>query len=236
MDYVTTVIFLIEVVIKVIGSGFIINGEKSYLRNAWNVIDFFIVIISLLDLFPTGLSLGVLKIVRMARLLRPLRVISKNEALKLSIKALVVAIPAIANLMVIVLLVMFIFGIIGVNLLKGKSNYCDTSNMAGLSQNDIEKLIVTKIDCLNYGGVWRLYHHNFDNIGSAMTQMIVMSQVVNWAPIMYKTTNSNGPDKVAGYKVSTGLSAFFIVFVIFGAFFITNLFVGVVISAYNRES
>lgn len=66
--------------------------------------------------------------------------------------------------------------------------------------------------------------------------MIVMSQVVNWAPIMYKTTNSNGPDKVAGYKVSTGLSAFFIVFVIFGAFFITNLFVGVVISAYNRES
>ena len=129
MDTVTTVIFLLEVVIKVIGSGFVINGPKSYLRNTWNVVDFFIVIISLLDLFPTGLSLGVLKIVRMARLLRPLRVISKNESLKLSLQALVVAVPAIANLMVIVLLVMFIFGIIAVNLLKGKSNYCDTSNI-----------------------------------------------------------------------------------------------------------
>jgi len=85
MDYVTTVIFLVEVVIKVIGSGFFFNGAKSYIRNPWNVVDFFIVIISLLDLFPTGLSLSVLKIVRMARLLRPLRVISKNESLKLSI-------------------------------------------------------------------------------------------------------------------------------------------------------
>jgi hypothetical protein len=169
MDYVTTVIFLFEVVIKVIGSGFLINGANSYLRNPWNVIDFFIVIISLFDLFPTGLSLSVLKIVRMARLLRPLRVISKNESLKLSIQALVVAVPAIANLMVIVLLVMFIFGIIGVNLLKGKSNYCDSSNMTGLTLNDIERLIVTKDDCLNYGGVWKIYHHNFDNIGSAMT-------------------------------------------------------------------
>jgi voltage-dependent calcium channel L type alpha-1D len=85
MDYVTTVIFLLEVVIKVISSGFLVNGEKSYLRNPWNVIDFFIVSIALIDLLPTGLSLSVLKIVRMARLLRPLRVISKNESLKLSI-------------------------------------------------------------------------------------------------------------------------------------------------------
>jgi len=61
-------------------------------------------------------------------------------------------VPAIANLMVIVLLVMFIFGIIGVNLLKGKSNYCDTSQIAGLTPNDIELLIVTKNDCINYGG------------------------------------------------------------------------------------
>jgi voltage-dependent calcium channel L type alpha-1D len=66
--------------------------------------------------------------------------------------------------------------------------------------------------------------------------MVVMSQVVNWAPMMYKAMNSNGPDKVAGYKVDQGVPAFFIVFIIFGAFFITNLFVGVVISAYNRES
>ena len=62
------------------------------------------------------------------------------------------AIPAIANLMIIVLLVMFIFGIIAVNLLKGKSFYCDSSLIIGLDANQIETLIDTRYDCLNYGG------------------------------------------------------------------------------------
>jgi len=66
--------------------------------------------------------------------------------------------------------------------------------------------------------------------------MVVMAQTVNWAVIMYKMMNSNGPDLVPGYKVNYFISAFFIFFIIFGAFFIINLFVGVVISAYNRES
>jgi hypothetical protein len=90
------------------------------------------------------MNLSVLKIIRMARLLRPLRVISKNENLKLSIQALVVASPAIASLLVIFLLVMFIFGIVAVNLFKGKSFYCDVQNIIGLSQKEIELLIVTK--------------------------------------------------------------------------------------------
>ena len=36
------------------------------------------------------------------------------------------------SLLIIVTLVMYIFGIIGVNLLKGHSNFCDTSNITGL--------------------------------------------------------------------------------------------------------
>ena len=47
--------------------------------------------------------------------------------------------------------------------------------------------------------------------------------------------NSGGPETAPGYKTSPYLSLFFILFIIFGAFFIINLFVGVIISAYNRE-
>jgi len=65
--------------------------------------------------------------------------------------------------------------------------------------------------------------------------MVVMSQTVNWAPIMYKVMNSGGIDNVPGYKTQPFISIFFILFIIFGAFFIINLFVGVIISAYNRE-
>jgi len=49
------------------------------------MVDFIIVVSSVLTLFPSGINLSFIKVVRMARLLRPLRVISKNENLKLSI-------------------------------------------------------------------------------------------------------------------------------------------------------
>ena len=35
LDYVTTGIFTIEVAIKVIANGFIINGPRSYMQDNW---------------------------------------------------------------------------------------------------------------------------------------------------------------------------------------------------------
>ena len=127
-DYVTTTVFMIEVLIKLVAYGFYFNGAQSYIRNVWNMLDFLIVVTSIISLLPLTLDLNSLKVIRMIRLMRPLRVISRNENLKLSIQALIVSVPAIASLMVIVLLVMLIFGIIAVNMFKGKSFYCDTDN------------------------------------------------------------------------------------------------------------
>jgi voltage-dependent calcium channel L type alpha-1D len=78
MDIVTTFFFTIEVIVKVIAVGFVINGKTSYIRDTWNMLDFIIVIISIVSLFPIEAKISVFKIIRMARLLRPLRIISKN--------------------------------------------------------------------------------------------------------------------------------------------------------------
>ena len=85
LDYISTVIFIFEVVIKIVATGFYFNGSKSYIRQVWHVIDFIIVVTSIVSLFPLKIDLTTLKIIRMARLMRPLRVISKNENLKTSI-------------------------------------------------------------------------------------------------------------------------------------------------------
>jgi hypothetical protein len=85
LEYFSTAIFVGEVIVKVIATGFLLNGSQSYLRDYWHIVDFFIVVSSVLTLFPLALDLSFIKVVRMARLLRPLRVISKNENLKLSI-------------------------------------------------------------------------------------------------------------------------------------------------------
>jgi hypothetical protein len=65
--------------------GLILNGRESYFRDYWNLIDFGIVVVSVLSCALPNVDLSVLKIIRLFRAIRPLRVISKNEGLKVSI-------------------------------------------------------------------------------------------------------------------------------------------------------
>ena len=66
--------------------------------------------------------------------------------------------------------------------------------------------------------------------------MISQACTVGWASVMYKAMNSRGPDFQPGSKENYIYSIFFISYIIFGAYFMANLFVGVVISSFNRES
>lgn len=70
IDLVFSIIFLFECIVKVIAMGFVVN-KKSYLRSAWNCIDFFIVIVSVIGII--GPDNSSLKAFRTARILRPLR-------------------------------------------------------------------------------------------------------------------------------------------------------------------
>ena len=74
-----TAVFTIEMILKVITWGFIANGAQSYLKTWWNVLDFLVVVISLVDnfLLSEG-NMRSLKILRILRILRPLRVVSRN--------------------------------------------------------------------------------------------------------------------------------------------------------------
>lgn len=77
-DIFFTLIFAIEALMKIVAFGFVANGKNSYLRNAWNAIDFGIVLLSLVSMFITNNKLKIVKILRLLRVLRPLRVISRN--------------------------------------------------------------------------------------------------------------------------------------------------------------
>ena len=80
-----TTIFTLEIIIKIIAYGFLFNGPKSFMRQLWNLLDFFIVGIAIVSLTATDVDLGVFKILRMGKLMRPLRVLSRNEGLRISI-------------------------------------------------------------------------------------------------------------------------------------------------------
>lgn len=112
IDLTTTIVFLIEMVCKIITFGFLFNGKYSYLRSPWNIMDMTIVVFSTLSLTPLTDSLRTFKVFRILRLLR---LISRNEKLQVAMRALMQAIPNIANITVIMLLFFLIFGVIGVS-------------------------------------------------------------------------------------------------------------------------
>lgn len=104
----------------------------------------------------------------MFRVLRPLRVISKNQGLKTAVIALVMAIPHIISIILIVLLFFLIFGIIGISFFKGKYYYCENEFIAfDMGMN----IINTKWDCLDTGGIWKNERFNFDNIFTAIATL-----------------------------------------------------------------
>ena len=53
IDIITTVIFTLEIFVKVIANGLICNGKHSYCSAFWNILDFLVVVISV-----TSLAMG----------------------------------------------------------------------------------------------------------------------------------------------------------------------------------
>lgn len=94
IDLVMTMLFTLEVVIKVISRGLFFNGPNSYLKKPSNVLDFFVVVISLVSTFVSSGNLGMVKVLRIAtRLTRPMRLVFRDERLKISINVLQAVMP-----------------------------------------------------------------------------------------------------------------------------------------------
>ena len=170
-----TFVFLSELIIKIIASGFICNGPKSYMRTSWNVMDFFIVFVSIISICFSHLDLSFLKAFRMLRILRPLRLIQRNKSLKLAVTSLINSMPAIIRLEVILIFFMFLMGTLCSTLLGGKFYACRIGHISFYDhQNGLfdELLVIGDVidrhDCLNIGGEWTNEDNNYDTVISSL--------------------------------------------------------------------
>lgn len=122
--------FCIEALLKIIAAGFACNGRQSYIRNAWNILDFTIVISALTGIIAgDSIDISFIKALRILRILRPLRLIAKNEGLKVAITSLFNSIPSIINLQVIVLFFIFLFAILQTTLFSGSFYRCSVDHL-----------------------------------------------------------------------------------------------------------
>jgi len=106
--------------LKIIAFGFIFN-KGAYLRDMWNIMDFIIVVTSLLPLIVNlGFSVSALRAIRV---LRPLRTITKVRALKMIVRTLFYSFSLVMDSLYILFFVMGVFGIAGMQLFGGNLKY-----------------------------------------------------------------------------------------------------------------
>jgi hypothetical protein len=61
IDYILTVLFALESVMKIMRNGFFVS-PTSYLSESWSILDFIIVVTSLIDLAVSSINLPILKV------------------------------------------------------------------------------------------------------------------------------------------------------------------------------
>jgi hypothetical protein len=156
-----TAVFIVEAIIKLIGFSIV-----GYFSQGWNQFDFFVVSASIVDLSLTYFGGSAIKFLRvgpqLARIIRVLRVsklfriVKSMKSIQELLRILGYSLPAVFNILSLLLLVYFIYAIMGVYLF----NSVTTGNV---------------IDD----------YTNFSNFGMAVITLLRCSTGEDWPTIMY---------------------------------------------------
>ena len=114
INYVFTAIFTIEVAIKITAFDF-----RGYFGKGWNIFDFTIVLISYITLIvgqvmSSGLGPRQSTIARAFRIGRVFRLVAKAKFLRVIFNTIIITLPSLANVGALMMLLLFIFSILGV--------------------------------------------------------------------------------------------------------------------------
>jgi hypothetical protein len=123
-------------VLKILGLGFALN-RGAYLRDPWNILDFFIVMTGYLQLMLQGVSFN-LSGLRVFRVLRPLKSISSVAGLKMIVTALLNSLPLLRDTIIVLFFFFFIFAIAGLQLFSGYLKRRCVSEESGYMHPEIE--------------------------------------------------------------------------------------------------
>ena len=247
-DVFFNVIFLLECLAKIFALGFVLD-EGSYLTDNWNRMDLVVVICSVFDfqnLFTKYLTSGsgrssnlqFLKVLRLLRTLRPLRFISHNGQLKIIISSLFDSIGPICNALLIVLVVYFMFSIVGISLFYTNYHNCYIKAVShfDLAAGDFsENLRNYKIngDMISIQDFCGDMYNGIMDTGPAFKFSNIFISIIT----SYVLSNTEGwPDIMNSYRIySDFYGIFFIVYILVVSSFFINLFTGIMFKYFNES-
>lgn len=104
------VIFIIEILLKLYAYG------VNFFKDGWNIFDTFIVLVSIMPMITFLSSMRAFRIFRIFRALRALRMMKRLEKLRVIVQALLGALPSVAWVVVLLMIIYYVYAVIGTNL------------------------------------------------------------------------------------------------------------------------
>ncbi|XP_037914495.1 voltage-dependent calcium channel type A subunit alpha-1 isoform X2 [Hermetia illucens] len=238
-------IFCVEASLKILALGFVLH-KHSYLRNIWNIMDFFVVVTGFITMFPQKVIDVDLRTLRAIRVLRPLKLVSGIPSLQVVLKSIIKAMAPLLQIGLLVLFAIVIFAIIGLEFYSGalhKSCYsledikkivkegdmetpCYADNETAAASSGAYICNYNESLCLEQWGGPNFGITSFDNIGFAMLTVFQCITMEGWTAILYWTNDALG----SNYNW-----IYFVPLIVLGSFFMLNLVLGVLSGEFAKE-
>ncbi|XP_031338412.1 voltage-dependent calcium channel type A subunit alpha-1 isoform X25 [Photinus pyralis] len=238
-------IFCVEAALKILALGFVLH-RGSYLRNIWNIMDFFVVLTGSMTIFAEANVDVDLRMLRSFRVLRPLKLVSRIPSLQVVLKSIIKAMAPLLQIGLLVLFAIVIFAIIGLEFYSGALHRtCYSLYDIDLIAKEGEEAFPCNTDnksqAEQYGSNWcrdgnsvcleRWQGPNngitsFDNIGLAMLTVFQCITMEGWTAILYWMNDAVGNHFNWMY---------FVPLIVLGSFFMLNLVLGVLSGEFAKE-
>jgi hypothetical protein len=213
INFVLTVLFTLEMIIKLIGLGLC-----QYLSDGFNIFDGIVVTASWLEIglapprFITGLDEpgeSALSALRTFRLFRVFKLARSWSDLRIILEKIVDTFRDVSNFAVLLVLFMYIFALVGMQFFANRFRFDDDG-------------ILVPLNAANHATA-ELPRAHFDTLGWSLVTIFQLLSGENWNTVMYDGIRAGG----------SPACFYFIVMVILGDFIILNLFLAILLTNFD---
>ncbi|XP_043470788.1 sodium channel protein para isoform X7 [Leptopilina heterotoma] len=252
-EVIFTGIYTFESAVKVMARGFILQ-PFTYLRDAWNWLDFVVIALAYVTM---GIDLGNLAALRTFRVLRALKTVAIVPGLKTIVGAVIESVKNLRDVIILTMFSLSVFALMGLQIYMGVltqkciKNFPDDNSWGNLTHENWERFTNNDSNwyvdeagnmplcgnssgagmcppgytCLQgYGDNPNYGYTSFDTFGWALLSAFRLMTQDYWENLYQLVLRSAGPWHML----------FFIVIIFLGSFYLVNLILAIVAMSYDE--
>ncbi|KAL6432412.1 hypothetical protein ACFW04_006775 [Cataglyphis niger] len=252
-EVIFTGIYTFESAVKVMARGFILQ-PFTYLRDAWNWLDFVVIALAYVTM---GIDLGNLAALRTFRVLRALKTVAIVPGLKTIVGAVIESVKNLRDVIILTMFSLSVFALMGLQIYMGVltqkciKNFPEDGSWGNLTDENWERFVSNETNwyvdeaknmplcgnssgagqclpgytCLQgYGENPNYGYTSFDTFGWALLSAFRLMTQDYWENLYQLVLRSAGPWHML----------FFIVIIFLGSFYLVNLILAIVAMSYDE--